>query len=82
VELWIVAMIAAWVFSIAAGRYVAVAKRRTPGEGAIFGAAFGPLGVLIEACLPDDGMTAQERQWANEEREADPPARTLRRVGR
>lgn len=36
----------------ALGAYVAAQKRRPVPEGAVLGAVFGPVGCLIEACLP------------------------------
>jgi hypothetical protein len=53
---------------LVAGAYTANEKGRSLGEGAVFGVLFGPLGLLIVACLPtverkpqpalDDEMTA------------------------
>jgi hypothetical protein len=47
-----------------AGAYVADQKGRGAGEGMIFGFAFGPLGLIVEACLPErlDREPLLERQ--------------------
>jgi hypothetical protein len=42
-----------WIAAIIAGGYVAGQKKRHVVEGLIFGVFFGPLGVLIVACLPE-----------------------------
>ena len=40
------------------GAFVAVQKRRDAAEGLIMGALFGPLGVLVEALLPQGSQNA------------------------
>ncbi len=50
---WFIVCLLAWGVSIVAGDYVARQKGRTGTEGAVFGLIFGPLGVLIVACLPE-----------------------------
>jgi hypothetical protein len=41
-----------WLASGVLGRYVALQKGRSAGEGFALGFLFGPLGALIEALLP------------------------------
>lgn len=43
------------------GLYVATQKNRPITEGFILGLAFGPLGVIVEACLPV-GTAAEDRK--------------------
>ncbi len=70
-----------WVASIFGGHYVAAAKRRSTMEGIIFGAVFGPLGMLVAACLPDDGLTARERDMLREDAPVLPVSRSVVRRG-
>jgi hypothetical protein len=49
-----------WAASIFAGDYVARSKNRSGQEGAIFGMLFGPVGVLIVACLRDQPAEVPE----------------------
>jgi hypothetical protein len=42
-----------------AGKYVAVQKGRPEGEGILFGILFGPLGLILVACLPDGPARVQ-----------------------
>jgi hypothetical protein len=41
-----------WIVCCCAGAYVALEKGRSATEGCWFGLLFGPIGVLIVACLP------------------------------
>jgi hypothetical protein len=59
-EIVILAIAVLLVVSALAGIYVAQAKKRHEVEGAIFGVLFGPLGVLIEANLPEKTSPAVE----------------------
>lgn len=48
----LIAVFAYFVSCMVAGVYVADAKSRSTTEGFFFGILFGPIGVLIVACLP------------------------------
>ena len=48
--LWFV--LAAWLMCAGLGGYVAAQNRRIPAQGIILGLLFGPLGLLVVACLP------------------------------
>jgi hypothetical protein len=50
---FVLGVIAVMLIFGAFGRYVAAEKNRDPGEGFLLGLLFGPLGVLVEACLPN-----------------------------
>jgi hypothetical protein len=52
-----------------AGSYVAAQKGRPLFEGLIFGLLFGPIGLVVEACLPDMGSVDDEEDIASEEDE-------------
>jgi len=41
------------------GWSIAIEKHRSPWEGFIYGLLFGPLGPLIEACLPDRSKASE-----------------------
>lgn len=60
------------------GWWIATQKGRTPVEGAILGAGFGLIGVLLEALLPTDneGLQAKRAAW---ERDAPKRERAARR---
>src|SRR5262245_53900736 len=47
-----------WAISGGFGLYVASSKNRSPTEGFLFGFFLGPLGVLVEALLPDGEASA------------------------
>ncbi len=51
--LWLIPL-AVWLVSIRCGCYVAEQKSRSLNEGFWFALLFGPLGVLIVACLPNN----------------------------
>jgi hypothetical protein len=52
----VLCVIGAWIYLIVfvvAGTHVAAQKGRPEGEGILFGILFGPLGLILVACLPD-----------------------------
>ena len=49
---WLILVIVLAAVFGALGAFVAVQKRRDVAEGLIMGFSFGPLGVLVEALLP------------------------------
>jgi hypothetical protein len=61
----------ALVVSMGLGIYIAQEKGRSAGEGALFGFLLGPLGVLIEACMPTLEIPPARR--GSEERRVPPP---------
>ncbi len=65
-----------------AGGYVSTQKRREIWKGIILGAVFGPFGLVVAACLPDDGKTADERAheaWTREDHDKSEPSRLFKR---
>jgi hypothetical protein len=46
------------------GAWIAAQKRRAAAEGALLGALFGPVGVLVEALLPDGDARPKPRAKA------------------
>jgi hypothetical protein len=65
---FIILIVVGFVFAML-GAYVATAKHRSVAEGLFLGFLFGPLGVLIIACLPvgtadvDPSAAAQDDEW-------------------
>jgi hypothetical protein len=60
VEFLIGALIGLCIFG-ALGSYIASQKNRSGSEGFILGFLFGPLGVIVEACMPV-GTAAEDRE--------------------
>lgn len=52
-------IVGVWLACGGMGGYVAHAKDRAPAEGAVFGLLLGPLGVLVEALLPEGARPAR-----------------------
>jgi hypothetical protein len=53
------------------GVYISTAKGRSPGEGLILGVILGPIGLLIDACLPTIYAVPEVRRRSAMERIAD-----------
>lgn len=70
----LIGVLVAMLAGAIAGVYVARQKNRSVWEGVVFGLCFGPLGVLIVACLPE-GQRREPRERAVKNESALPSAR-------
>lgn len=61
VVIWVILVVIGLCVLSVLGAWVAAEKERAPGEGAVLGLLFGPLGVLIEALLPNGAPAPRKR---------------------